>query len=94
MAVELWPDPVPGHPTPGMHIWGWMSPDHLEWLSAQAAQMESVAEVGSLRGRSSFALLTACKGPVYCIDPWPGGKYDSFMEACGHFPNLVAIRGS
>ena len=93
MPVEEWPEPVAGHPTPGMHIWGWMSPAHLEWLSAQAAQMDSVAEVGSLRGRSAFALLTACGGPVYCIDPWPDDDdYDSFMRACGHFPNLVAVR--
>jgi precorrin-6B methylase 2 len=55
--------------------------------------MESVAEVGSLRGRSAFALLTACQGPVYCIDPWPrDSDYESFMRECGHFPNLVAIR--
>ena len=55
--------------------------------------MQGVVEIGSLRGRSSFALLTACKGPVYCIDPWPK-HYESFMRNCGHFPNLVAIRES
>jgi hypothetical protein len=92
MTVEEWPEPVADHPTAGMHIWGWMSPDQLEWLSAEAAQMQSVVEVGSLYGRSSFALLTACDGQVYCIDPWPGGAYDTFMSGCGHFPNLVAIR--
>jgi hypothetical protein len=74
-----------------MDIWGWMTPDQLDWLGAQAAQMRSVAEVGSLRGRSAFALLTACNGPVYCIDPWPE-HYESFLRECGHFPNLVAIR--
>ena len=93
MPADQWPEPVEGHPTPGMHIWGWMTPDQLDWLGGQAAQMQSVAEVGSLCGRSSFALLTACDGPVYCIDPWPE-VYDEFMGACGHFPNLVAIRGS
>jgi Methyltransferase domain len=76
-----------------MHIWGWMGPAGLEWLGTQAAQMQSVVEVGSLRGRSSFALLTACKGPVYCIDPWPK-HYETFIRNCGHFPNLVAIRES
>ena len=93
VAEELWPEPVEGHPTPGMHIWGWMGPAGLDWLGAQAAQMQSVVEVGSLRGRSAFALLTACQGPVYCIDPWPrDSDYESFMRECGHFPNLVAIR--
>ena len=90
------PDPESGHPTPGMHIWGWMTPDELEWLRAAAAEMGSAAEVGSLRGRSAFALLTGCPGPVYCVDAWsdPGDHaYRGFMEACGHFPNLHAIRG-
>jgi Methyltransferase domain len=95
MAAQLWPEPVKGHPTPGMHIFGWMGPRQLDWLGAQAAQMESVAEVGSLRGRSAFALLTACTGPVYCIDPWPkDAAYETFMRNCGHFSNLVAIRES
>lgn len=90
------PDPVLDHPTAGMHIWGWMSPDELEWLRVTASGMSSVAEVGSLRGRSAFALLTGCPGPVYCIDPWddPRGEcLPAFMENCGHFPNLVAAQG-
>lgn len=36
------PDPVKGHPTPGMHIWGWMAPEELDWLGTQAATMSSV----------------------------------------------------
>jgi hypothetical protein len=76
-----------------MHIFGWMGPRQLDWLGAQAAQMHSIVEVGSLRGRSAFALLTACQGRVYCIDPWPkDSDYESFMRDCGQFPNLVAIR--
>jgi methyltransferase family protein len=54
--------------------------------------MRSVVEVGSLHGRSAFALLNACNGPVYCIDPWDDDRYESFMDECGHFSNLVAIR--
>lgn len=98
------PNPVPGHPVPGMHIWGLVGPGELTWLSEKAAQMSSIVEIGSMHGRSSFALLTACRGPVYCIDPWddadreeylnpPGKSYDEFMKNCGHFPNLVPIRG-
>jgi hypothetical protein len=78
-----------------MHIWGWMSPAELTWLMEQAAMMESVAEIGCLHGRSAFALLTACPGPVYCIDPWndeADHSYPSFMGNCGHFPNLHAVR--
>lgn len=90
------PDGVPGHPTPGMHIWGWMSPVELEWLIEQSAMMSSVAEIGSLHGRSAFAMLGSCMGKVYCIDPWDDVKdqcFGSFMGSCGHFPNLVPIRG-
>jgi hypothetical protein len=54
------PDPVVNHPTPGMHLWGWMEPAELQWLGAQAAAMASVVEVGSLHGRSSFALAASC----------------------------------
>lgn len=95
---EAWmgPDPVPGHPQAGMQIWGWMSPDELAWLQQQASGMNSVVEVGSLHGRSAFALLTGCPGSVYCIDPWDDAadqSYGSFMGSCGHFANLVAIRG-
>lgn len=90
------PEGVIGHPTPGTHIWGWMRVPELEWLGKQAARMDSVVEIGSLHGRSAFALLTACKGTVYCIDPWDD-EHDqceaSFMSYCGHFPNLRAIRG-
>lgn len=79
-----------------MHVWGWTSPEELKWLRETASTMDSVAEVGSLHGRSAFALLTGCPGPVYCIDPWNdehGKSYPSFMASCGHFPNLVAIQG-
>lgn len=90
------PDPIPGHPTPGMTIWGWMSPTELEWLRATAATMNSVVEVGSLHGRSTTALLVGCGGPVYAIDPWndPGDHcIRSFMASCGHHPNLRPVRG-
>lgn len=79
-----------------MSIWGWMSPAELEWLMARAKEMSSVCEVGVLHGRSAFALLTACPGPVFCIDPWDDEHdqcYGSFMGSCGHFPNLQPVRG-
>lgn len=81
---------------PGLHIWGWMSSTELLWLHARASEMGSVVEVGCLRGRSSFAILTGCAGPVYCIDPWhdPGEHaLAGFTEACGHFPNLHIVQG-
>lgn len=93
---RIGPDPVHGHPAPGMHIWGWMSPTELTWLADTASTMDSVVEVGSLHGRSAFALLTGCPGPVYCIDPWDDAADESrssFVRNCGHFPNLHARAG-
>jgi hypothetical protein len=90
------PDPVPGHETPGMEVWGWTSPAELEWLRASAALMQSVVEIGALHGRSSTALLSGCPGPVYCVDPWddPGRhSFPSFMRSCGHFRNLRPVMG-
>ncbi len=89
------PEPDLTSDVPGMGIWGWMSPAELRWLGEQAARMDSVVEIGCLHGRSAFALLTACPGPVYCIDPWndeADASYPSFMGNCGHFPNLRAVR--
>lgn len=86
------PDPDPNDPTPGMHIWGWMNPVELTWLGEQSATMDSVVEIGCLHGRSAFALLTGCPGPVFCIDPWNDAGFNSFMGNCGHFENLRAIR--
>ena len=88
------PDPDPNDPTPGMHIWGWMSPTELDWLRTTAESMESVVEIGCLHGRSAFALLTGCPGPVFCIDPWNAAGYKSFLGNCGNFTNMVAIRDS
>lgn len=90
------PDPDPTHPAPGMHIWGWMTPVELYWLRDTAATVESVVEVGCLHGRSAYALLEGCPGPVYCVDPWTdddgNDAYQSFLSSCGHFPNLRAQR--
>lgn len=88
------PDPDPTNTTPGMHLWGWMSPAELTWLGAQAARMRSVVEIGSLHGRSSFALAQACPGPVYCIDPWNDEGYRSWTSSMAVLPNAVPIRAA
>lgn len=89
------PDPTPEEDFPGSHIWGWLSNVEAWWLHDTAATMGSVVEIGSLHGRSSFALLTGCKGPVLCVDPWndEGGHcYPSFIRSCGHFKNLAPMQ--
>lgn len=90
------PEPDPNCPAPGAHIWGWMSPAELTWLYETAQTMDSICEIGVLRGRSCFALLKGCPGPVYAIDPWDDPTercFPDFLADCGHFPTLRAIRG-
>jgi hypothetical protein len=53
-----------------LSIPGWMTEPELQWLYQTASQMESVVEIGCCEGRSTFALLQGCKGPVYAVDPW------------------------
>lgn len=90
------PEPVDGHPTPGTHIWGWMTVPELEWLHSTAKRMGSIVEIGSLRGRSAYALATGCEGPVYCIDPFDDKHRQclpAFMENVGYLDNVHVIQG-
>ena len=88
-------------------IQGWMTRKELEWLYEKAKTMESVVEIGSFKGRSTFVLASGCNGgngTVYAIDPFTGaaletnpavsGKptFDDFIKNCGHFPHLTVIK--
>jgi len=81
-------------------IQGWMSDQELLWLHETSKQMQSVLEIGSFKGRSTYALLTGCKGPVFAVDMFQcdpalfGEKpfYDEFYANVGHFKNLVVYR--
>lgn len=61
---------------PGSHIHGWMNEPELLWLHETAKRMEMIVEVGSLHGRSAYALASGCTGWVYCVDTWstPGSR--------------------
>jgi SAM-dependent methyltransferase len=93
-------------PVSAEDIHGWMFPEELAWLSEQAAKSASVAEIGCWKGRSTFALLSACAGPVYAIDHFQGSPDEpghaearkdavavrrEFLRNCGDFPNLRMI---
>ena len=58
--------------TRALAVPGWMSPDELTWLAAQAQDAQVVVEVGSWKGRSTMALADHCLGTVYAIDQWAG----------------------
>jgi hypothetical protein len=89
-------------------IHGWMDRNELEWLYEKALLMDGIVEVGSWKGRSSYALLSGSEGPVYCVDHFEGnpGERDGehkdaqipgivlthFLHNCGHFENLRTIQ--
>lgn len=89
---------------PGEHILGFMAPEELDWLYKQARLMDSIIEIGSLMGRSTYALCSGCKGWVYAIDsfsadfaalfPLNSEKpdiYHEFKRNTARFKNLVAV---
>jgi len=53
-----------------VNIAGMMSETELRWLYETARKMEEIVELGSWQGRSTHALLSGCKGPVYAVDHW------------------------
>ena len=79
---------------------GWMNPGELRWLYETAKGMDSIIEIGSWKGRSTYALLSGCKGTVYAVDPFPGdpfpanhgSTYEDFIKNVGNFPNLSVCK--
>jgi len=62
-----------------MAIDGFTDEEELTWLASKAAQMQSVVEIGTWKGRSALALAMACPGRVYTIDTFEGSpsEWDS-----------------
>ena len=82
-------------------VHGMMPRIELEWLYEAAKRMQSIVEIGSWKGRSTFVLCAGCQGMVYSIDPhtWghirPGGvpdTYKEFMANLAQFNNITALR--
>ena len=80
--------------TLGMHIEGSTNADELGWLHFWAGKMGSVVEIGSMKGRSAYALCSSNCPHVYCVDPFPDDQYEIFMANVGHFPNLTVLKMS
>lgn len=55
-----------------LSIEGWMSEAELLWLHETAKSVSSIVELGSWKGRSTYALLTGCNGVVNAVDHWQG----------------------
>jgi precorrin-6B methylase 2 len=90
-----------------VNIQGWMSERELDWLRDEASRNSSVLEVGSWRGKSTFALCIGCKGPVIAVDHFLGSEternathadaltmdiYADFLKNMKGFKNLSVLR--
>ena len=88
-------------------IQGFMGDTELQWLYETAQKMDSIVEIGCWRGKSTHALLSGCRGPVYAVDHFHGSPdqvttahadaktqdiYAQFLGHVGQFPNLVVHR--
>lgn len=88
-------------------IEGWMQEEELLWLSETAARMGSIVEIGSWKGRSTYAMATHTKGKVICIDHFKGSPgerdtnhaeakqgniYEQFFKHIGHLENVSILK--
>ena len=71
----------------GEHIDGWMSQEELRFLRDTAAKYDSIVEIGSYKGRSTYALCSS-GSKVTSIDPHYGGTFKDFIVNLVEFSNL------
>jgi predicted O-methyltransferase YrrM len=76
---------------------GYMSLTELEWLYDMASKMDSIVEIGTYEGRSTFSLLSGCKGLVYSVDIYDKRitTIDTLMNMVrniGHFKNFRFLK--
>lgn len=81
---------------------GWMSEAELLFLHDMAKTNETIAEIGSWKGRSTKAMLDM-GAHVTAVDHWQGSDtikelageqdvYAQFMKNVGHYPNLKVMK--
>src|SRR6202140_897594 len=70
-------------------IEGWMFRPELEALYDWALEMDSIVEVGSWKGRSTYVLCKGSKGTVTAVDTFQGSPHDA-----EHMRRVAAAGGS
>lgn len=69
---------------------GWMTEEELNFLYQLSKKYNTIAEIGSWKGRSTNALLTGCKGKVTAIDHFQGSdEKDKTHKAVGIYEQFV-----
>jgi len=101
-------EPVDDSPYAGaFNIQGWMRPIDLDWIYNISKTMDSIVEVGSWKGRSTYAFLAGCKGIVHAVDHFLGSEgrrhsefkdaathdiHQLFLDRLSHFKNLKTYK--
>ena len=75
----------------GEHIDSWMSVslNELKWLHETAKNMKSIVEIGSCKGRSTYALCSSGCPVVIAVDDFGCGTRKEFFENTKEFKNLT-----
>jgi hypothetical protein len=68
-------------------IAGYMKLPELDWLYQKAQEMDSVVELGSWQGRSTYVLCEGCRGKVYAVDHFLGSPEHQGMLKDGKLEN-------
>lgn len=85
---------------------GWMTLPELNWLHDKAKNSNTILELGSWKGRSTHALLSANKAKITAVDTWKGSGvgdltntmakeedvYEVFKKNTEGFTNLTINR--
>lgn len=90
-------------------IEGWMTLPELNWLHNKAKTVDTFLELGSWKGRSTHALLSANKAKITAVDTWGGSMdtgdatnalakqedvYEVFKKNTSGFTNLTVNRNT
>lgn len=87
------------------NVEGWMTNEELNFLHQLSKKYNTIAEIGSWKGRSTNALLSGCPGIVTAIDHFNGsdikdkthgavGIYEQFLDNTKQFSNLKVMKMS
>ena len=79
--------------TIGEHIDDYMSVslNELRWLHETAKNMKSIVEIGSCKGRSTYALCSSGCPQVIAVDDFGCGTKAEFLENTKEFKNLTLL---
>lgn len=89
------------------NIQGWATYEEIAWVHDLGLTYDTVVEIGTWKGRMTYALCSANHANVTTIDHFLGTEsqrhaeqkealekdiYAEFMKNCGHFQNLTVLK--